>query len=366
MSDVINNDEQLESPQTQTPVEPTTVEPTPAPQTVDYDAAAKDYLDWSQRRLQFHQSGLHRFKDNEVHEKVFEIANAYQNDTVAMPNNGPDVDYFRRIYSAKLAEIDKQERTKSDFNMGANYMAMVTQVNPEYDLELKEQARQLGINRAVLNDEKTFNRLFQSMLYDSYVKKLKGRELPEEFFHDERFLKQSPETQYALVELNAANNILNGTWKKPDMWSTTKGYEMSQEKFEVREALRKGEMSDIDAVRKLKRINFDYEEDGFWNNVFGGFGAFGAEIVSGASLVKEDASKTKQLTKEITDSYDALIKAEPSFINRAAGAFVESDLRELEHSKYNLTALAFGQADAESRVHQLDQVAAMKASQSCP
>lgn len=361
MSDVIINEEQVESPQNSTPVEVAPVAPAPAPQPIDYDAAAKDYLDWSQRRVQFHESGLHRFKDNELHEKVFDVANAYQNDTVAMPNRIPDVDYFRRIYSAKLAEIDKQERTKSDFNMGANYMAMVTQVNPEYDLELKEQARQLGIQRAVLNDEKTFDRLFRSMLYDSYVKKLKGRELPDEFFHDERFLKQSPETQYALVELNAANNILNGTWKKPDMWSTAKGYEMSQEKFEVREALRKGEMSDIDAVRKLKRINFDYEEDGFWNNVFSGFGAFGAEIVSGFDVVEEGASKTRALRKQIDNKYNEMIKAEPSLFDKAMVAYSGAKLGEIEQNQYSLTALAFGQADAESRVHQLDQVSVMKA-----
>lgn len=358
MSDTITNEEQTESSQSATPVETT---PAPAPETIDYDAAAKDYLDWSQRRVQFHESGLHRFKDNELHEKVFDIANAYQNDTVAMLNRIPDVDYYKRIYEAKLAEIDKQERTKSDFNMGANYMAMVTQVNPEYDLELKEQARQLGIQRAVLNDEKTFNRLFKSMLYDSYVKKLKGRELPDEFFHDERFLKQSPETQYALVELNAANNILNGTWKKPDMWSTAKGYEMSQEKFEVREALRKGEMSDIDAVRELKRINFDYEEDGFWNNVFSGFGAFGAEIVSGLDVVEEGASKTRALRKQIDNKYNEMIKAEPSLFDKAMVAYSGAKLGEIEKNQYSLTALAFGQADAESRVHQLDQVSTMKA-----
>ena len=361
MSDVITNEEQTESSQSATPVETTPATPAPAPETIDYDAAAKDYLDWSQRRVQFHESGLHRFKDNELHEKVFDIANAYQNDTVAMPNRIPDVDYYKRIYEAKLAEIDKQERTKSDFNMGANYMAMVTQVNPEYDLELKEQARQLGIQRAVLNDEKTFDRLFRSMLYDSYVKKLKGRELPDEFFHDERFLKQSPETQYALVELNAANNILNGTWKKPDMWSTAKGYEMSQEKFEVREALRKGEISDIDAVRELKRINFDYEEDGFWNNVFSGFGAFGAEIVSGVDVVNENASNFRTLRKQIDNKYNEMIKAEPSLFDKAMRSYSLAKVGEAETNQYSLTALAFGQADAESRVHQLDQVSAMKA-----
>ena len=358
MSDTITNEEQTESSQSATPVETT---PAPAPETIDYDAAAKDYLDWSQRRVQFHESGLHRFKDNELHEKVFDVANAYQNDTVAMPNRIPDVDFYKRIYEAKLAEIDKQERTKSDFNMGANYMAMVTQVNPEYDLELKEQARQLGIQRAVLNDEKTFDRLFKSMLYDSYVKKLKGRELPDEFFHDERFLKQAPETQYALVELNAANNILNGTWQKPDMWSTAKGYEMSQEKFEVREALRKGEISDIDAVRQLKRINFDYEEDGFWNNVFSGFGAFGAEIVSGVDVITEKTASIKQARKSINAKYDEIIKAEPSFINNVAQTYYNSDFDAMERAHYNLLSLAFNQADAESRVHQLDQVAAMKA-----
>lgn len=361
MSDTITNEEPIETPQATTPVESVSEVSEPSPQSFDYDAAAKDYLDWSDRRLQFHQSGLHKFKLDEVHEKIFDIDKAYQSDVVAMPKNLPDVNFYKRIYEAKLAEIDKQERTKSDFNMGANYMAMVTQVNPEYDLELKEQARQLGIRRAVLNDEKTFDRLFKSMLYDSYVKKLKGRELPDEFFHDERFLKQSPETQYALVELNAANNILNGTWKKPDMWSTAKGYEMSQEKFEVREALRKGEISDIDAVRELKRINFDYEEDGFWNNVFSGFGAFGAEIVSGVDVVNENASNFRTLRKQIDNSYNEMIKAEPSLFDKAMRSYSLAKVGEAETNQYSLTALAFGQADAESRVHQLDQVSAMKA-----
>lgn len=362
MSDIIADNDQPQNP-SNTNVEPAVeTQPNEIPQQgISDDAAAKEYLDWSQRRFEFHESGLHRFKTNEIHEKAFDIDRAYQNDTVDMPSYKPDPNFYKRLYSAKLAEIDKQERNNSDFNFGANYMAMVSTVNQDLDLDLREKLKAVGIQRSILNDEKTFNRLAKSMLYESYVKNLKGRELPNEFFHDERFLKQSPETQYALVELNAANNILNGTWKKPDMWSTAKGYEMSQEKFEVREALRKGQISDIDAVRQLKRINFDYEEDGFWNNVFSGFGAFGAEIVSGLDVVEEGASKTRALRKQIDNKYNEMIKAEPSLFDKAMVAYSGAKLGEIEKNQYSLTALAFGQADAESRVHQLDQVSVMKA-----
>ena len=362
MSDIIADNDQPQNP-SNTNVEPA-VETQPnetSQQGISDDAAAKEYLDWSQRRFEFHESGLHRFKTNEIHEKAFDIDRAYQNDTVDMPSYKPDPNFYKRLYSAKLAEIDKQERNNNDFNFGANYMAMVSTVNQDLDLDLREKLKAVGIQRSILNDEKTFDRLARSMLYESYVKNLKGRELPDEFFHDERFLKQNHETQYALVELNAANNILNGTWKKPDMWSTAKGYEMSQEKFEVREALRKGEISDIDAVRELKRINFDYEEDGFWNNVFSGFGAFGAEIVSGVDVVNENASNFRTLRKQIDNKYNEMIKAEPSLFDKAMRSYSLAKVGEAETNQYSLTALAFGQADAESRVHQLDQVSAMKA-----
>lgn len=370
MSDI---NEPLEQANVVEPVESTEPMAAPAPAQPMDDQLAQPtdtqndgqsgYVDFLNQSIAFAKAGWHRqdlkriAKNPEI---IPDVVAAYNGPAILdSAKNAISVDVFNYMYANRLAEIDKIERANFDFNMGANFMAMTSKVTPENYEELNTYLKKNGVMFSKL-DKNTAERLIKGMLYEQYSKNLKGRPLPDRFYHDDRFLKLTPEAQYSLVNLDSINRILGGQWKKSDDLSTVKGYESHVEKFNLREQIKRGEISDIDAILELNRLDYTYGEEGFINNVFSGFGAFGGEIATGFGVANDTVNEALAYQNKLQSEVEQISKEEPSVFSWMLKTAVEHDINENRRSFNNLAMLAYGQGESEARVNQLDNIRVIK------